>query len=342
MAQIAQHLQLGRSTVAHVLNGRAAELKIRPETERRVLEAARELGYRPNSSARAMSTGRFGSVGLIQPSNAIHLPTGMLMGMTRELSKHNLHLSVSEAPDDALSDTGFLPKIVREVSADGLLINMIGPIPAPFLETLRSLETPAIWINSKQPTDCVYPDDFSASRLLTEYLIGLGHRRITYLQTGPAPAAFRHYSEADRRAGYEAVMHEAGLEPASFAFEHEPILPGGAPPDGRLDWARGVLEAHQPTAVIAYGLNTALPTYHAALQRGLRVPHDLSLALFHSDIERISGVGFTTMCHLDWSLGEAAVAMLMDRMRDPETELPAHALPAWLYEGRTCAPPAHR
>ncbi len=80
VAEIAKQLELGTSTVAHVLNGRGAELRIRPETQQRVLDTAREMGYRLNSSARAMRTGRFGSVALIQPSNAIFMPAGLLLG----------------------------------------------------------------------------------------------------------------------------------------------------------------------------------------------------------------------------------------------------------------------
>jgi hypothetical protein len=57
---------------------------------------------------------------------------GVIAGVIRELHKHDLHLTMSEAPDSALSDAGFLPKAVRELSADGILINMAGEMRAPF------------------------------------------------------------------------------------------------------------------------------------------------------------------------------------------------------------------
>ena len=59
IATIAAQMGLSRATVTHVLNGRATEQRIRPETQRRVLEVAQELGYRANASARAIRAGRF-------------------------------------------------------------------------------------------------------------------------------------------------------------------------------------------------------------------------------------------------------------------------------------------
>ena len=66
IATIAAQMGLSRATVTHVLNGRGTEQRIRQETQQRVLEMAQELGYRPNTSARAVRAGRFGSVALIQ------------------------------------------------------------------------------------------------------------------------------------------------------------------------------------------------------------------------------------------------------------------------------------
>jgi DNA-binding LacI/PurR family transcriptional regulator len=61
-----------------------------------VHEAARELGYRPNAFARAVSTGRFGHGGL-DPASARPLPAALLvLGLTEELHKHDMSLTISE------------------------------------------------------------------------------------------------------------------------------------------------------------------------------------------------------------------------------------------------------
>ena len=112
-ADIAEHLGLAKSTVTHVLNGRATQLRISEATQKRVQETAQELGYRPNAIARAMSTGRFGSAALIQPLHGIYLPHWLVLGLTQELHKHDMSLTISEAPESALREAEFLPKVVR-------------------------------------------------------------------------------------------------------------------------------------------------------------------------------------------------------------------------------------
>jgi DNA-binding LacI/PurR family transcriptional regulator len=154
-----------------VLSGRAEQLRISAATQARVHEAVQELGYRPNASARAVGSGRFGSAALIQPFEGVYLPTGLLLGITDELQRNDMHLVVSEVRDAALKDTNYLPKVVREVAADGLLINMMTKIPPRLLETLHSLNTPAVWINKRQPNDAVHPDDLYAGRWATEHFI---------------------------------------------------------------------------------------------------------------------------------------------------------------------------
>jgi LacI family transcriptional regulator len=339
VAEIAKQLELGTSTVAHVLNGRGDELRIRAHTQERVLRAAQEMGYRLNSSARAMRTGRFGSVALIQPSNAIFMPAGMMLGIIRELHQHDLHLSISEAPDAVLSDAGFLPKVVRELAADGLLINMVGDIPPAFIGTLQAQGTPAVWINNKQPYDAVYPDDFFAARELTNHLLGMGHRRILYVAPGENTRPTSHYSSIDRRAGYEAAMKAARCEPLYAAIGSRPGSTEEGLNDKRQEKAREALATLQPSAAITYELEIALPVYHAARDLRWSVPQQFSVATFHSDVEWLSGVGFTTMCNLAWNWGSTAAQMLVERIANPQQALPSRALAPWLDTGQTCAPP---
>jgi LacI family transcriptional regulator len=262
-----------------------------------------------------------------------------LLGLIRELHKHDLHLTMSEAPDSALSDAGFLPKAVRELSADGILINMAGHMPSAFLETVQSLDIPAVWINSKQSHDAVYPDDFFAARELTQHLLGMGHRHIIYAAPRTRKSAYTHYSENDRRAGYEAAMRAARLKAKSVAIGSMPHHSLTNAPDARQENARKVLEELSPTAVIAYEIETALPVYHAARDLGWYVPQQLSIATFHSDQERFSGIGITTMCNMAWNWGGAAAQMLVERIKNPQQPVPARPLRPWLEVGRTCAPP---
>jgi DNA-binding LacI/PurR family transcriptional regulator len=97
--QIAHELGLAQSTVSHVLNGRGDELGIRAQTQLRVREAAKDMGYLPNISARAMRSGRFGSAALIQSVNRVFMPAALLLGLTQELNRRQMRLMVAETAD---------------------------------------------------------------------------------------------------------------------------------------------------------------------------------------------------------------------------------------------------
>jgi DNA-binding LacI/PurR family transcriptional regulator len=110
-----------------------------------------------------------------------------------------------------------LPKVVREVAADGLLINMSAGIQDHLLDALHALKTPAVWINTKQREDAVYPDDVHTGRWATEHLVSQGHRRVVFITQGELEGDV-HYSVIDRRRGYDEVMRESGLEPQSMGM----------------------------------------------------------------------------------------------------------------------------
>jgi DNA-binding LacI/PurR family transcriptional regulator len=173
-ADIAAHLGIGKSTVAQVLNGRAEERRISEATRARVHEAARELGV---SAQRLRARCQHGALwhGGLDPASARPLPAALAgAGADEELHKHDMSLTISEAPQSALSEAEFLPKVVREVAADGLLINMLSAIPPRLLEALQTLSTPAIWINNKQPFDASHPDDLMAGRMAPSTCSGWG------------------------------------------------------------------------------------------------------------------------------------------------------------------------
>jgi len=338
-AMIATHLGLSKATVTHVLNGRGPQQRIRPETQQRVLDAAHALGYRPNMSARAIRTGRFGCAALIQSLKALYLPTELLQGISEALAEHDMHLSLAEVPDDVIDDESYVPKVVRELSADGLLINRILDIPQKFIDRLCALHTPAIFINVQQEFDAVHPDDHHGGEIATAHLLSLGHTRIVY--AGAAVNLREHYSEFDRRAGYETTMRTAGLAPLSWQLPADPTSPVNILPDPRITVAEELLaRPGRPTALVAYELAEAMAFVHAAYRLGLRIPEDLSLVMFHWGIDHRLCLPITTVTNAMRRVGREAVQMLVEKIDSGGQSLPSRAVPVDLLEGGTCGPPA--
>jgi LacI family transcriptional regulator len=341
IATIAEETGLSRATVTHVLNGRAAEQRIRPETGQRVLAAAQELGYRANPSARAIRAGRFGSVALVQSQLGEYLPAELLHGLTTGMAARDLNLVLTHVANVDESSESYLAQVQRALSVDGVFINRHGDSTPSFLERIRRLRIPAVFLNSKQEADCVYPDELHGGQLAVEYLLRLGHERIAYLET--EERRLPHYSERDRRCGYERAMALAGRRSWVRQIPVEWRSAGDGHADERVKAVMALLErSDRPTAVVAYELTESLAVVRAALQLGLRIPEDLSLIHFHHQLSDRYFLPIHTVSNMMQQVGEGAVAMLLEKIENPEQELPSQAIPEALLEGATCMPPHSR
>lgn len=332
IAEIARKARASRSTVSCVLNGKFKESGATPARIAEIQAAARALNYRPSAAARAMRTGRCDAIGLVLSTRPGRISPflDLWLGLMDDLHARGLSLTVARLPDDELTDDAALPRLVREWAVDGLLIDYVAEVPQHFVDLIRAQRIPAIWLNHQQAHDAAFPDDRAGARLATEHLLSLGHRRIAWHSDNAGP----HYSHAERHAGYLEAMTAAGLPPRVHLGDH------WATAAERLPVARRVLAADdRPTAVLTYGAQDALPLLVAALERGWRVPRDLSVITFHREPFATHGVDLTTALIPAAAMGRAAVELLIAKIVQPDTALPSRALPYTLHAGATCGPP---
>ncbi|HYG75210.1 MAG TPA: LacI family DNA-binding transcriptional regulator [Planctomycetota bacterium] len=125
--EIAERSGLSVPTVSQILNNKGH--RYRSETCKRVMKAVRELGYRPNSFARAIRMGRFNCVALLLSTekSKSFLPNELLRGVHDGVAERDYHMSLTALPDEKLTSQGFVPKILTQWSADGLLIKLSHP-----------------------------------------------------------------------------------------------------------------------------------------------------------------------------------------------------------------------
>lgn len=355
---VAEYTGLSVPTVVQVLGSRAH--LFRPETRERVLKAAEKLGYRPNSSAKAMRKGRFGAIGLLTSANAdagaddVHSRT--MWAMLDELLTHDLLLTIGQMPDEKHISEGVVPKILREWSVDGLLINYSHDFPEAMLAMIVRYHIPSIWLNEVLVNDCVYPDDFSAIRQATEHLLRHGHKRIAYINysnlTGDysVGARFNGYSKAMQTADLPVRTLRAGFElPEDFGSSRRKELTaaavGGGEPTVSLEYLGDEVKAiesmlsgpDRPTAVLSNGSEETATLLLAAAKHGLSVPKDLSIIAVRDNPARICGQDITTMEVPAAALGKNAIAMLLQKIKDPLAELPSQAVPYTFWKGATVA-----
>jgi DNA-binding LacI/PurR family transcriptional regulator len=178
--------------------------------------------------------------------------------------------------------------------------------------------------------DVVAGDDEQGARLVTEHLIGLGHRRIAHLAGYGAVGGLRRHS-------FEAAMRAHGLADRALVEPSDMTEEGGFRTAVRL-----LSRPERPTALVAVNDITAVGALSAAEELGLRVPHDLSITGYdNTSISRLRHLWLTTVDHAGHEVGRRAARRLLDRFEghggEGRVEL---AAPALEIRGTTGAPRA--
>ncbi|HEV7298313.1 MAG TPA: LacI family DNA-binding transcriptional regulator [Tepidisphaeraceae bacterium] len=331
VSDIAAATGLSKPTVARVL--RDASAPFRAETRERVMEAARRLGYRPNAAAKAINSGRFDCAVLVMGTDPgrSFVPMGVINGIQAELVTHDMHLAVTRMPDQQLSDPNIVPKVLRQNMADGIIVNYTHEYPPELAKLMEWSGAPAVWLNTKRPNDAVRPDDELAGRMATEKLLALGHRRIAYLHMSPLAVPLPHYSAGDRIAGYSAVMAAAGLSPRVL---HRQVSHADQPAAARAF----VTGSDRPTAIIAGSDGNAVHAIYEAVHAGLSVPGQVSVVAISDEWDLFAaGLRVSSFAVHGRHEGEAAVRLLVEKIRVPSTAVATVAVPFEERPGETIA-----
>ena len=259
------------------------------------------------------------------------LPQALLGGIHEAMVRSDRHLIVTCLPDAKLTHEGFVPKILRELAADGLLINYNAFIPPQMIRLIETYRIPSIWINSKQEHDCIHPDDLGGAKLATQRLLQHGHRRIAYVDYNNTPGSSgNHYSAIDRWDGYADTMHAAGLVPhriGSVAIARRGEM--------RDDLAAQLVGPDRPTALLCYSSKESRTALHMAALAGLEVPRDLSIIRFGAGPFDDLGMEFTVAMIPERQIGQQAVSLLDLKVKAPAAIQPAVAVPYSMHEGQT-------
>jgi LacI family transcriptional regulator len=180
----------------------------------------------------------------------------------------------------------------------------------------------------------VHADNFAGAITATEYLIGLGHRRIGFLAGRPDLE-----SAQLRERGFREALATAGI-----GLDPELIRVGGFTPEASTEPARRLLTLpDRPTAIFAANDQSAIQTMIVARSLGLAVPEDLSVIGFDNVPESaLADIPLTTIDQSIQTMGEEAVHLLVDLL-DGVTDRPQQiTLPTKLVVRQSVIPfPGH-
>jgi LacI family transcriptional regulator len=320
------------ATVSRVLNGGAV---VRPDKREAVLQAASQLGFVANGAARALSLRQFCTVGAVIPNIENDEFVRALSALQACLRTGGYSLVLASAGYDLDDELREATRMI-ERGIDGLLL--IGDLhrPALFQQTSR-LSIPVVQAFTLSETrPCVGFDNASAAGKAADYLLDLGHRRISIV-TGIREENDR---ASARAAGVAAAMARRG---ASIRPEHDLIVTFGV--SAGRDALRQLVTSDSPlpTAIICGTDQLAFGVLIEAQARGIDVPAQLSVIGFSdSDYAAYLNPPLTTVRIQASEIGRAAGEQLLARMAGQPT-VRTTLIPAELIlRGSTAPPPKAR
>jgi LacI family transcriptional regulator len=328
--EIADRAGVSIATVSRVLNGRE---DVAPETRSVVQRVIQENGYTANRSARSLSGGRSGLVGVVVPLVYPAYFSGILAGAAEALSEQGMQIVLSPTMNELEREVSLVDRI------HGLTDGALFILPQESSDELARLLDRGyrfVVLDPLQPLDeripAVSAAQTSGADQAMRHLLQLGHRRIAQI-TGP----LGWVATEGRRRGYRAALASAGILPDP-ALEVESI-PEIEPGRQAAEKLLGLPEP--PTAIFAFNDNIAIGAIKAARARGLRVPDDLSIVGF-DDVEGATIVSpeLTTVRQPLAEMGRTAVSLLNRLLEGQRFEtLHVELATRLVVRGSTAPPP---
>lgn len=297
-------------TVSRVLNN---EPKVRDATRERVLAAVKALNYHPSLSARGLAGRRSFLLGLVYENPSANYVMDIQNGTMARCREERFQLIMHHCSGRGADLATDIASLVDQTHIDGLVLTPPLSSSKELIEMLDERAMPFVRIapnRLKHPSPYVDVDDQAAAREMTEYLIGIGHRRVAFIVGNPD-----HYASGRRLEGYKAGLKRHGIE-----YRDDYVRQGFFVFESGLESGHALLGmADPPTAIFASNDDMAAGVLMAAHQRGIEVPASLSVAGFDdAAIARIVWPRLTTVFQPAYDLAYSATDMLLELLKTPK------------------------
>lgn len=330
------------ATASRVLNDNG--YPVRPQLKQRVLEAAEQLDYTPNTVAQALRRETLREIALIVPnlSNPFYLQA--VLGAGEALAAKGYSLILYNTMHDPERERTFLRQL-QERQVRGVILSSVAEENADTVkkhmqkgtrfvlldQMLRGVESPGIHYDSQ-----------AGARMAVEHLLSQGHNKIAFATT-----PLVRFTRTEVYKGYRDALLSAGITPDPGQLYECAISKVGRSSDYELNVGRRIAEQFvsdgcPATAVLCINDMVAIGLIQGLVLKGIRVPEDVSVVGF-DDIP-IAGAflpPLTTVHYPSQEAGRLAAIMLMDSIQSDEeqTELTMSLTPTLVLRGSVAPPP---
>lgn len=266
---VAQRAGVSIATVSRVMNKVSS---VDARLAARVIKAAKELNYTPNTQARALVSGRSRLIGLIVSEITNPFFPELIQAFEAAAVERGYEILIGSTNYSSERMTQCVRRMV-ERKVEGVAVMTFG-MDEDLLQELAGRGIPVVSVGSTRKLESatsIEIDYRKGIREAVQHLAAMGHRDISFI-TGPPLLRAANL----RQTAYVASMAEIGVKvPASYMIEGDHTMEGGYAAALQL-----FDRAHLPTAVLCSNDMTAIGVLHAVSTRGLRVPEDISIIGF--------------------------------------------------------------
>jgi LacI family transcriptional regulator len=298
---VAREAGVARSTAALALRDSP---RLREETRLAVRAAALRLNYVYDRAAARMRSGRSHTIGLLVCEITNPFYAELTAGVEVALDRAGYVAVLANTAESPVRQRRMLERF-REQPVDGVILMPAAGTPASLLDELDSWQLPhATVVRGFRRGAHAGPDNRAGTRLATEHLLRLGHRRIAFLG-----GAARSSVSAGRRDGYARAMADAGLTPSYLTCRSDM---------GEASALVSGLHRDGPTALVCFNDSVAFGAMLGLLRSGRKPGRDVAVIGF--DDIREAAIWYpplTTVRVAPEAIGAAAASVLLDRMADP-------------------------
>ncbi|GAA1374371.1 LacI family DNA-binding transcriptional regulator [Streptomyces beijiangensis] len=326
MADVARVAGVSSQTVSRVAN---AFPGVNEETRQRVQAAMGELGYHPNSAARALKRGAFHTIGVITFTLSTTGNVRTLEAIAASAAEEGYAVTLLPVAVPTQDEVRGAFSRLGELAVDAVIVIMeVHLLDAARLALPPHVKVVVVDSDAGDRYAVVDTDQAGGTRAAVRHLLDLGHRTVWHL-AGPEDS----FAAERRTVAWRAALAEAGRE---------------APEPVRGDWSAesgyraGLRLAEQPglTAVFAANDQMALGLLRALHERGRRVPEDVSVIGFDDIPESGSFLPPLTTVHQDFAeVGRRCVAGVLRQVEQDEAERGTTLVPTRLVVRSSTAAP---
>lgn len=324
---VAREAGVSIATVSRVLNDIDV---VNEDTKKKVLEAIKKLGYRPNIVARSLKTQKTKTVGILVPDISSGFYPEIVRGAEDVANIYDYNVILCNSDFDIEKEKEYL-RVLKEKMVDGV-IYMSSSLQEETLEIINELNVTTVLVETKDKEErlpSVTIDNIKAVKEATEYLLNNGMKKIAFA------GAKRDNMNAwrDRYIGYENALKENGI-----SIDEDLIYAEGLKVKSGYEAVQYFESSKKDyDAVVCASDEIAMGVINALRDNGKRVPEDVSVIGFNDNI--MSSVFYpkiTTVKQPSYDMGSVAMRMLIKLLNKKEVEESQFVLDYLLVERDSC------